>query len=106
MPPTCCWDHQEEISEACTPHFPQIGVLEFAWISSLGHDVCLAREGHAKLGTIMCNVYSFDVEACRVDIHIGTDTILHPMHESNQVLESNHSDLERDVLLQVFSCPE
>ena len=54
-----------------------------------------ASEGLAKLSTIMCNEHSFDVEACGVDIHIGTtDTILHPMHESNRVLESNQFDLE------------
>ena len=93
MPPTCCWDHQEEISEACTPHFPQIGVLEFAWISSLRHDVRLPSEGVEKLGMIMCTVHDrFFVEACRIDVRIGADTILHPMHESNQVLESDHSD--------------
>ena len=56
--------------------------------------VWLASEGLMKLSMIMCNDHSFDVEACGVDIRIGMDTILNPIHESNQVLESNHSDYE------------
>ena len=38
----------------------------------------------------MWDVHRFDVEACRINVCIGTDTILPPMHESNQALESDH----------------
>jgi hypothetical protein len=49
-------------------------------------DVRLANEGLMKLSTFMCNVHQFFLEVVGINVRIGADTILHPMHEGNQVL--------------------